>query len=66
LGRKTEQKKLKNVKFGQERIMLKVDDKESMVVKEISTIKMKPNTCHWNNKKDTLRTSLEVARHQTS
>jgi hypothetical protein len=38
----------------------KVVDKEDVVVKEIITIKNKPTTWHWDNRKDGLRVSQEL------
>jgi hypothetical protein len=59
---KAEQKDLS----GQERSTLKVIDKKNRFVKEISIIKKKSSSLHWDNRKDALRSSQELARlHQS-
>jgi hypothetical protein len=59
---KAQQKELKNVQSSQKRSEFKIVNKESVVGEEIKAIKMKPSTLSWDNRKDTLRVSQELAR----
>jgi hypothetical protein len=59
IGSKLQSRRISNVQSGK----LKAVDKGGVVVKEISTIKKKPSSLHWDNRKDDLGTSQEFATH---
>jgi hypothetical protein len=62
IKKKTKQKNLKNMQFGQKRSKWKVVNQLGVGVKKLSVIKRKPSTLNWSNRKDALRASQELTR----
>jgi hypothetical protein len=61
-GINAELKGLKHLQFAQKKSPCKIGAKKGVALEEISANKKKPNSLHWDNRKDTLRVSQEWAR----